>query len=799
MEEERRLSRKYRGDVRIREVSSQRDALNARPSGSLLTWEQAVRVLDRHKWTLLTVICGMSLAITGLAFMMRDVYQPTARLEIDPLGGGIKTLHEIEATNSEGDQDYLDTQVQILQSDGLAMRVIRALHLDQGADFTSGKDSAHQADRNVTLESVANGSRREAGFFQEQLELAEPTPAEASALRAFHSKLWVNPIRGSRLVELSFASHDPRTAQAVTNALVTQFIDQNYKNRYVTTMEASEWLSAQLNDLRQKVSESNQRVADYQKKYGLLESDDRDLPLSQLMADVSHQLSDAQADRIQAEAYVRMIDLGQPESVPALRDDVVYQNMLTRYAEVRAQLAQAQTIYGEESTNVKKLQNEANEIAAQLEAERNRIINRLRTGFAAARSREQMMTESRERLRGQMGDTSSHLVEYRTLKNEATANADLYNTLQARLKEAGIYAGLRSGNIRIVDMAPRLYRATSPHRRVIIVAGFLFSSLLALGFVFVRESFENTVRIPDDIEEWLRLPSLAILPTIEGDAAGPEKLLPESNGISMLKGRPAADHSFPKMFWFRSQTAEGEAIRSLRSALTVFPSEKAPHVILISSASGGEGKTTIAINLASVLAQQGSTCLVEADLRRPIMEDVLRLSPRFGLGEVLEGKATLSEALCPIASVPGLTVLPVKSLPDNPADLLSSQPMKTAVNKLRDSFDFVVIDSPPTIPFSDSQSLARLADAVILVSRYGRTTRRAITRGVELLDDSNARLIGVVLNDMDLSSPDYRYFSYGYSWNGGDRRYPYTKSKASWPASPDDPGTGPAKSKGAHA
>src|SRR4029077_10293285 len=194
-----------------------------------------------------------------------------------------------------------------------------------------------------------------------------------------------------------------------------------------------------------------------------------------------------------------------------------------------------------------------------------------------------------------------------------------------------------------------------------------------------------------------------------------------------------------------------------------------------------------------------STCLVEADLRRPIMENVLRLSPRFGLGEVLEGKAILSEALCPIASVPGLTVLPVKSLPDNPADLLSSQPMKTLVNKLRDSFDFVVIDSPPTIPFSDSQSLARLADAVILVSRYGCTTRRAITRGVELLDDSNARLIGVVLNDMDLSSPDYRYFSYGYSWNGGDRRYPYTKSKASWPASPDDPGTGPAKSKGAHA
>ena len=194
----------------------------------------------------------------------------------------------------------------------------------------------------------------------------------------------------------------------VTNALVTQFIDQNYKNRYATTMEASEWLSAQLNDLRQEVSESNERVATYQKKYGLVDSEDRDLPQGQLMADVSRQLSEAQADRIQAEAYVRMIDVGQSDSIPALRDDAVYQSLLTRNADVRAQLAQAQTIYGEENANVKKLQNEANEIASQLDAQRTRIINRLRTSFAAARSREQMMLDASEKLRADLGNTSSH-------------------------------------------------------------------------------------------------------------------------------------------------------------------------------------------------------------------------------------------------------------------------------------------------------------------------------------------------------------------------------------------------------
>jgi len=206
-----------------------------------------------------------------------------------------------------------------------------------------------------------------------------------------------------------------------------------------------------------------------------------------------------------------MIDLGQADSIPALREDIVYQNLLTHYANTRAQLAQAQTVYGDENSNVKKLQNEANEIAAQVEAERLRILGRIRTSFAASRAREEMMEQSRGRLRAQMGDASSHLVEYRMLKNEAVANATLYNTLQGRLKEAGIYAGLRSGNIRVVDMAPRLHEATGPHRAMIAGIGVFLGLLAGMFAVFVRESMDNTVRIPADMTEWAHAPALAVL------------------------------------------------------------------------------------------------------------------------------------------------------------------------------------------------------------------------------------------------------------------------------------------------
>jgi capsular exopolysaccharide synthesis family protein len=755
-------------------------------NSSVLTWEQAVRVLRKRRWFLALVVGGSAVAIVAIALFMRDVYKPIARLEIDPLGAGITTLHEIENPASVADQEYVDTQVQILQSDALAMRVIRSLHLDRHPEFGAQSTTA------PTNAAPAPPENRNS-YLREQLDLATATPAESEALRVFHQKLSVSPVRGSRLVEVSFSSHDTKLAQAVTNGLVTQFMDQNYRNRYVTTMEASAWLSSQLSDLRQRVAESNQAVSDYQRRFGLVEADDKDVPLGQLMGEMNRQLSDAQSDRIQAEASVRMIDEGRAEALPSLRDDLVYQNLLTRYAEGRSQLAQAQTVYGDENANVKKLKSESDELTSQIAAQRERVSNRARAAFEAAKSRERMMMDVREKLRGQMGDASSHLVEYRMLKNEAIANAALYNTLQARLREAGIYAGLRSGNIRIVDMAPKLNQPTGPHRGLIIALGVGSSLVVSLLLVFVWESFDNTVRIPDDIANWIQLPSLAVLPKvrIQNDSA---RMLTDGNANTASH---QADIAYPKVFWSRMQTAEAEAIRTLRTALTVPGRTPSPQVVLVSSASAGEGKTTVALNLASVLAQGGRTCLVEGDLRRPMIESALEINPRAGLTEVLGGKQSLEEALTTVATVPGLSVLPIRDVPSNPADLLAGNKTKALIATLRERFDHIVIDSPPLLSFSDARNWASLSDAVILVSRYGRTTRRAIRRSAELLAGTGAPLLGVVLNEMDLSSPDYHYFNYGYSWSMSGRRYKDEYQRFVPPARTDSKPT--EKSSSAHA
>jgi succinoglycan biosynthesis transport protein ExoP len=766
------------------------------PSDVLFTWEQAARILRKNRRFALIFAAAMTLAIIVGALMIRDTYQPIAQLEIDPLSSGIKALPEIEQSNQPDNGEYLETQAQILQSDALAVSVIRALHLDRNPEFVSKKDLAKYGGAQDSLAQTTNPSANDGAYLQDQLNLADRTPLESIALGVFHNQLSVSPVRNSRLVEVSYSSHDPQLAQLVTNTLVTKFIDQNYRNRYTTTMRASEWLSTQLNDLREKVQEANQAVSDYQKKHGFVEAEDPDAPLTQLMGDVNRAYSDAQANRIETEAYVRMIDLGQSESIPAVRDDALYQNLMTHFADSRAALAQARAVYGDENSNVKKLEDQSNEFAAQVEAERARVVNRVRTSYAASRAREEMALDATNKLKERMGDASSHLVEYRVLRNEAASSAELYNTLQSRLKEAGIYAGLGSSNIHIVDLAPELRRATSPNRKLIVAIGSMLSCLLGLVLAFVRESFINTIRTPDDIKECVGLASLAMIPTIRMNRLAGAQLGSTQPKSLKLGGVEQEKGPLPPILATRTYTAEAEAIRDLRTALMLSRPGAPPRVVLVTSPLAGEGKTTVAMNLAIVLARTAKTCLIDGDMREAIVGEAINLRSKAGLSHLLAGTLLLDDALVGMPDYPNLSILPVGALPPNPADLIASEQMQAVMIALRDKFEFVVIDSPPVIHFSDARVLSSLADVVVLVARYGLTTRRSLARCVQILDEVRAPIAGVVLNDIDLGSADYHYYNYGYSKRNNDDQYHRYGQTAVASATVS---SGSEQSKGAHA
>jgi len=729
------------------------------------TWEQAIRILKKNR-PLALKISGACIALVLLMIMsMKDVYQPVARIEIAPPMSGIRTLPEIESAPEIENQDYLETQTQLLKSDALAVSVIRDLQLDKKAPFTETGWFDKPLEPDTTdAASLPDGDKE---LLREQTQLATLTPSESRALEVFRDGLSVNPIRNTRLVEVSFSSHNPGIAREVTNTIVAKFIENGYRQRYTAATQVSGWLATQLNDLHQKVTESAQAVSDYEKKYAVVETDEHDVPSSQLLGEVNHQLSQAEATRIEDEAYLRMIDSGQAEFVPPVRDDKVYQDLLSRQADARAQLAQARAVYGDENVNIKKVEEQVAENGKEMDEERSRIAKRIRAAYSGAADQEIALSKRRDELRGQLVNASSRIVGYRMLKNEAIANAELYNTLQARLKEAGIYAGLRSDNVRVVDLAENFQKPAGPHRLAFFALGSLASILVGLVACFAKESLNNTVRTPEDVKAWVGLKSLALLPVMgQGREKDEPSLLTEIFG---QKGALADEPGQRSIALMKPLTAEGEAVRDLRTALLSSRTKGGLNVILISSAIEGEGKTTVATNFAIAMAQVGRTCLVDADLRQPMAASAFGVETTPGLSEVLSGSTSLHDALVGILNIPDLWLLPSGAALESPADLLASARMQEICASLRKQFQFVIIDSPPVIRFSDARHLSRLADEVVLVGRYGITTRRAIQRSTELLYDLQAPVAGVVLNGIDYSSPDYHYFTYGYSKAAGRR------------------------------
>ena len=716
-----------------------------------LTVDKALRTLHKH-WRFIGVFALIvGVAVTIVTFKMTNIYEPVARLEIDPPGSELLTLKELLNTTAS-DETYLQTQTKILESDELAIAVIRTLRLDQNPEF-AGKPKKPTQHLGSPPSSI------------------HLTPAEDAALGTFQEDLKILNVRGSRLVEARYPSRDPALAAQIVNTLVNLYIDRNYRKRYESTMQASDWLSGQLSDLRDKVERSSRALVNYQKENGIVDApDEKQNVITERIVELSHQFAQAQADRIEYEAAVKILDKGSGDLLPQVRTSPGYQLLLQRMVDTRSLLAQVQAVYGENSANVKKLENEVREIQSELTTEKHDIAAQLRTGLQASREREQLLANSLQQMKEVVANNNEKMIQYNVLKNEAQANSELYNSLLAKLKEAGISAGLKSSNIRVVDAARILDVPTRPNRKLDIALGLALGILGGVILAFLREKMDNTIHTPDDVKEFVGLPSLAMFPLVASSPNG-NRLLASRLGIggdgNRLKLPPGEKLALARMTVERPHSPGAEAVRTLYTSIMLSKAGNPPQTILVVSASPEEGKTVVSTNLATVLSQYSPTCLVECDLRRPRIATIFDLKSPKGLTNVLTGGCEVSEVLAEIPSVPNLRVLAAGPVPPNPNELLGSEVMAQVISQLRAKFRHVIFDSPPIIPFADARTLSPMADGVVIVCRAGQTPVRSLVRLAEILDGIGAYPLGVVLNGVDFKSPDYRYYQYGRYYNYG--------------------------------
>jgi succinoglycan biosynthesis transport protein ExoP len=723
------------------------------PSGSRNEpgWRGTLQILQKN-WVLsvafaLTVLIGVIL----LTALMTPTYEPQALLEIDPPGAEPFSLQNSQ-TSELGADRYMSTQLEILRSDELALATIRELHLDQKPELVA------QSTLSKILGFVAHP------FGPDDPRQASRTEAEERALRAFRDKFSAAQVRQSHLVEVNFTSRDPKRAAEVTNTAVDLFIKRNYQMRYGNTMQASEWVSHQLDALRQKIADSNRALVDFQNNNGIVNVTDAQNQtmntVTQKVSELNRQLTQAEADRIEQQAYLKMAESGNTSSLPQVQNSPLLQNLKQRLGDSRAQLAQAMAIYGNKHPNVKKLQSEVNELEAQVDSEQQRLVKQLKTNYASARSREQLLNGAMNQMRGEVNNMNKKVVQYNFLRSEAQASEELYNTISTKLKEAGISAGVGSGSTLIIERARVLTSPTSPRRLQIIGAGLLLGLLGGLVLPFIRESLDDTIRSPEDVRNWTGLTTVARIPLVEVGSNGNGKLTLARRIFQLPERVGGNGHgSRLQLFLEKPRSPECEAVRNLHAAIRLTHPKKPLQVVLVASSAPREGKTTVAINLATVMAQHGKTCLIDADVRNPAVSRTLGISSREGLSEILNESAELETSLVNLPSIPDLTILPGGHATTNPGDLIAWKSMRDILKVLRYRFDNIVIDSPPIIPFADARALSTLVDAVILVGLCGSTTRQEIISSAEILEEIQAPILGVVLNAAESNTRYYDYYS----------------------------------------
>jgi len=736
-----------------------------RPTGlrvypELLSQESAlgeyVRVLVKRKWTVLACLFTIFSVVAIASLKMTPIYEASGSIAINKPDSGLVNFNNSPSFSLDSfDPTELETEVKILQSDLLALQVVKELSLDRRPDF-GGKTTA----------------------LPSSLDLA-PDPLQADSgqtsalLSGFRGNLKVSLAPGTHIVEVHFRSPDKNLAATVVNTLMTTYTENNFKSRFDSTMQASDWLSKQLVDLQMKVETSQEKLVRYQKEHEILGMDEKQNITTAKLDELNKQLTSAESERMDKESVYRLVEAGDADTIASAATILdaagvgaqsasgLLEGLRSKEADLKIQAADLSMQFGPAYPKVAQLNGQLKEIDAQILLETKKVAGKIRGQYMAALQRENMLHDALEKQKQEANKLNESAIQYSILKRDLDSYRTLYEGLMEKMKEAGVSAGLKSNNFRIVDVARVPTVPIEPNIPRNLTFAFMLGLTSGVGLAFLLEGLDNTVRTTEEAQLISGFAPLGMIPlgsrnAREGASAKRLVIATSKEAVELVTQ-------------VRPQSQMAESYRALRTSLLLSNLGAPPKVIMITSALPQEGKTTTSINCAVVLAQKGiRVLLVDADLRRPSIHKTLGMGPRSGLSNVLTGSASLQQAISRSPILPNLDILPAGTPPPNPAELLASSNMRDVLEELRGQYDHIVVDTPPSLSVTDAVVLSPRADAIVLVIRSGQTTKQALRRSRDILMQVNAKVSGVLLNAVDLSSPDYYYY---YEYQGKYSRY----------------------------
>jgi capsular exopolysaccharide synthesis family protein len=699
-------------------------------------------LLKRRFVILFCLLAGIVLAAL-ITYFTVPVYEAVSRIDINPGRSTDVGFSDLLENKIGGDEsNRLMTEVRILQSDSVLFAVIQSENLFVRAPFSRVFEKTPYVPGKPLspLQSV-------------------------SLLRILRANLQVMVIPNTDLVEIHYRDPDPVEASRVADAVVNQYLEVDLRSRYEGTLRISNWLSGQLGELKTESANAQRNVAQYQRANNLIGIDTEGGNLvNDSLRIVNEQLIQAEADRIVKEARYRLAQTRNPELLVSVATTTTLSTLRSQQAELMVQAAELRSKYGVDYPRVREVQKQLAAVQADIDLEITNLLKRFEEEYNAAVNTEALLQARLDQAKQEAFRVSDSSADYEILKREAESTAALYDTLQLKLKEASVTAGLNSNNVNVVDKAGVPALPVAPSKRTNYGLGTLIGLFLGISSAIFLETLDDTVRTSEDAEAISGLPSLAVVPRFStatkesksryGKEAAPESVADAKFGPDLVS-------------YLAPQTISAEAFRTLRSSILLSSVGDHARLILITSSFASEGKSTIAANLAVSFARRDArVLLVDTDLRRGTLHLKFRIPNREGLSTLLVGQSGVSSYQTPIADLPNLSVLARGAIAPNPGEILASREMEALIEQWKLEYDHVILDSAPVLPVADALSLAPLADSTIIVVRAGSTRRKALIRVRSLLRRVHARVIGIVVNDVDLRLENYYTYSknYGYDY-----------------------------------
>jgi capsular exopolysaccharide synthesis family protein len=713
------------------------EALEARPGRQRESFHEYLRVIGRHRFSIIGIT--MLFALLGMfhAAIQTPIYSASAMLQIEREATRYIEAQELYGTSTQN-FEYYQTQYAILRTRPLSARVV---------DMVGARTIVE------TINSVETFSlRRYLPFLP-----APPPPAKLSeeqareyAIGIVQGALEVEPIRNSQLVRIYMSVPSAELAAKLANALAQAYVDDTLEARLKMISDATTWLSGRLEGLRAKVEESERKLQSFKDQQNLVDVKGVDSLSAQQVSMLTNNVAETRAARIAKEALYRQVRdariAKRLQEVPALLINPLVSDgraklndALKDFEEVKAKYGPKMPAYVAAETQLRSAQRafdlQLEQAAASVERE-----------YESARSVETQTVAQLESAKGEARQVSAKTIELNALEREAEANRQVYERFQAQFKQTSESGDMRTSNARLVEQALVPGFRSSPNTRRTVFGATLIGLLFAVVLAFLLEHLDSTIKTAEDVERLLEVPVLGLTPNIKAAIKGDGQML--------------------KYYQEHQQSQFAESVRTVRTNVLLSALDRPRKRLLVTSSVPGEGKTTLALNLTQSLGQMNKVLLIDADMRRPTVARVFGSNPpTIGLSQFISGESKMSECVHQLEHT-NMFVMTAGVIPPNPLELLSSQKFAEALNQLNKVFEYIVIDCAPALAVSDALVLSRLVDGVIYVIKCDATPHQAAASGLKRLKRVEAPLLGVVLNRVGERSHGYGYGRYAYYADG---------------------------------